>query len=158
MSKILVVQPHRILRHALAVALAPDHRVEAVEIIPEAGDPKTADMVIIDAGALRERGALTARELRLMEPWQVPTLWIDPDAMLPNKKFKNLTWPLSREELKKAVAECLTKAIVASESVGTPEKRDGAPAAGKKERRAAKASEPAAEVDKHVIELVDVVE
>jgi hypothetical protein len=156
MSKILVVQPHRILRHAFAVALA-EHQVEAVEIIPEAKALKAADVVIVDAGALRERGALTARELQLVKSWQVPTLWIDPDGKPPNEKFKQLTWPLGRDELKKAVAECLAKPIGKSESIAAPENRGGAPVAEKQAPRELEASEPAG-ADKQVIELVDVVE
>lgn len=77
MSKILVIQPHKMLRHAFVVALSFDYQVKVVESVPEPSAMKEIDLVIVDAAALRERDLLSARELRAVQGWKLPTLWID---------------------------------------------------------------------------------
>ena len=59
MSKIFIVQPHKMLRHAFAVALSPDHEVEISKTMPASADLQGSDLAIVDAASLRERNSLT---------------------------------------------------------------------------------------------------
>jgi hypothetical protein len=77
MSRILVIQPHKMLQHAFSIALFPEHQVEVAETMPDAAALKDVDLVIVDAAALRERDAMAAGELRDVQNWKTPTIWID---------------------------------------------------------------------------------
>ena len=55
MSKIFIVQPHKMLRYAFAVALSPDHEVEISKTMPASADLQGSDLAIVDAASLRER-------------------------------------------------------------------------------------------------------
>ncbi len=63
MSKILVIEPYKILRHAFCVALSNDHQVDIVTTIPEAATLSDASLVIVDGAALRERNLLAAQNV-----------------------------------------------------------------------------------------------
>jgi hypothetical protein len=80
MSRILVVQPHKMLQHAFSVALFPEHQVKIMERIPDAAALKDVDLVIVDALALRQRDSLAQQELSEVQNWKTPTIWIDKDA------------------------------------------------------------------------------
>ena len=43
MSKIFIVQPHKMLRRAFAIALSPDHEVEISKTMPASGDLQGSD-------------------------------------------------------------------------------------------------------------------
>jgi hypothetical protein len=145
MSNILVVQPHRVLQHAFVIALFPEHHVQLTDNIPDAENIAQADLVIVDAGALRARQLLTGEELSRIQSWGVPVLWIEENA---SGGGMHLTLPVSRDELRSAVANCLR-------SPSTP--RSPVVRAAKGAERATPAVE-ATEAEKEVIELVDVFE
>lgn len=142
MGDILIVEPYRMLRHAFSMALFAEHQVEFTDGIPEPEQVKSADVVIVDARALRERGALRAPDLRTVQSWHTPTVWIDTEKSDPAPARENLfvaSGPLRKENLQNLLAECL-KAKGAAKKPATPA--------------------PARNLDAgdNVIELVDVVE
>ena len=78
MSKILVVEPYKILQRAIALSFFPDHLVEVTEEIPDGSaiEQRSYDVAIIDAGALREKN--TAGDLnRCLHEWRIPIIWIE---------------------------------------------------------------------------------
>ncbi len=109
MSRILVVQPHKMLQQALVIALFPEHEVEVFDKIPAAESLAAADVLIIDAVALRGGDALSTREVRAVQSCRVPVVWIDTDAPPDTAAFTKLVRlspPLKRDELRGAAAEC----------------------------------------------------
>jgi len=145
MSSILVIEPRKILQHATAIALFPEHEARMVATVEEAGEAREFAVVIVDAAALREANGLSAQTLRAMETWQAPMIWLDDDPPQPPKRAKLVIVkrPLSRDAMRAAVAQCLgadPKAAVAAAATSAA----GDTAAAAKERR--------------VIELVDVVD
>jgi hypothetical protein len=66
MSKILVVEPRKILQQAIRLALCPDHEVqlETNLLDPKPSTIKNFDLAIIDAAALRDANMLGAQHLR----------------------------------------------------------------------------------------------
>ena len=80
MNRILVIEPHQMLRYAFTVALCLEHQVEIVDRIPEQGALKETELVIIDAAALRGQNALAVPALSAVRSWKVPTIWIDGDG------------------------------------------------------------------------------
>lgn len=109
MSKILVVQPYKMLQHALVIALFPEHQVKIVEKLPTDWAAEDADLAIIDAVALRGKTSMTANEVRALENGRLPILWIDTETTAGDapSKLARLTPPLTKEELRTAVAELL---------------------------------------------------
>jgi hypothetical protein len=110
MSKVLVIEPYRILQQALAIALYPEHDVQLIDIIPESLDPKDFDAAIMDAASLREKSGLNAQELQTVHGWKLPMIWIDDEASgeeSARNKVVILKQPISRKALMAAVAECL---------------------------------------------------
>ena len=111
MSKILVVQPYKMLQHALVIALFPEHQVKIVEKQPTDWAAEDADLAIIDAVALRGKTSTTANELRALENGRLPILWIDTETNAGDapSKLARLTPPFTKEELRTAVAELLRR-------------------------------------------------
>jgi hypothetical protein len=147
MSKILVVQPYRMLQHAFAAALFPEHQVELTEKIPAADSIQGAAAAIVDAGALKEQGRLGSQELLAVKSWQIPTVWIDAGASCPTPARENLfalDETLTKESLHKALALCLKGGNVSPEAAFAP--------------GSAGTAEGDSAADKEVIELVEVVE
>jgi hypothetical protein len=110
MSKVLVIEPYRILQQAVAIALYPEHDVQLMDIISESLDPKDFDAAIVDAASLREKSGLNAQELRTIYGWKLPMIWIDGEASgegSPPNKIVILKQPISRNALMAALAECL---------------------------------------------------
>ena len=159
MSRILVVQPYKILQHAIASALFPEHAVQTMEKFPEADPSSRADLVIIDAGALRERGLLAAGDVRAMQSWQIPVIWIDADAsveegLAPNRLF--LTPRMKRDELRSAVTEGLRSSL--EPPADKPAARVSKSPSAKKTTADPKPDSSIADTDKNIIELVEVIE
>jgi len=153
MSKILIVEPHKMLRHAFAVALSPDHEIEIVKAFPLPETLKGVDVAIIDTASLRESTG-TSPDLSRVKSWHMPIIWIDDKPAGAAENLFCLKPPVDREALKRAVAQCTQP----------PDKK--APASKPKSRApsASKSKSPtqslpsAAEDEKNFIELVDVVE
>ena len=111
MSKILLVEPYKMLQHAFVAALFPEHEVKIVENLPAAESfAEDADLVIIDAAGLRRRNGGGADEIRT--PWHLPIIWIDnePPTRAGSPTIALLTAPLTREELRAAVVGLLRAA------------------------------------------------
>src|SRR5215471_11883239 len=112
MNRILVIEPSQMLRHAFAVALSPDYLVETTASFPDAAAIADADLVIVDAVVLQKTGMLGGKELKAVRSWPTAVIWIDsepvadPGALI---KCLRLKWPLDRDGLRKAVANCLQK-------------------------------------------------
>jgi hypothetical protein len=143
MSTILVIEPRKILQHATAIALFPEHEARMSETIPEAGEMQKFAAVIVDAAALRETSALSTQTLRAMETWKAPIIWVDGDPPQPPKRDKLVIVkrPVSRKAIRAALAQCLGQHL---EPAAGGASGENAGAAAAKER--------------NVIELVDVVE
>jgi hypothetical protein len=113
MSKILVVEPYKILQRALAVSFFPEHQVEITEQVPEMSvlEQRSYDVAIIDAGALREKN--TAGDLnRRLHDWWIPIIWLEENISTAAPVRENLVVlpkPISRNDLLAAVARCQAK-------------------------------------------------
>ena len=123
MSKILVVEPRKILQQAIRLALCPDHEVQLdaslSDIEPSA--IKNFDLAIIDAVALREVNVPSTQLLSAVQGWNIPKIWIDEAERVqaPSRsKVMVLTKPIQKETLQSAVATCLG-ASLSSKQNGT---------------------------------------
>ena len=159
MSKIFIVQPHKMLRHAFAVALSPDHEVEISKTMPASADLQGSDLAIVDAASLRECSLLTASELHAAQSWKVPAIWIDNDLKIqaPTRdKLLRLKAPIDKETLKKTVTQCLGQSDANQPG---PKTKSRAPAAASNVKPPeTKSPQSAVDAEKKFIELVDVVE
>jgi hypothetical protein len=110
MSKILVVEPYKILQRAIAVSFFPEHQVHVTEQVPEmsALEQRSYDVAIVDAAALREKNA--AGDLnRCLQDWSIPTIWLEennPAAAPVRDKFVVLRKPIVRNDLLAALTRC----------------------------------------------------
>lgn len=157
MSRILIVQPYRMLQQAFVVALFPDHEVKVFAEIPATEALVAADLLIIDAAALRGVDALSTQEIRAVQRCRVPVVWIDADAAPDTAAFTKLVRlvpPLKRDELRAAAAECLRLTSAPSSPASKPA-RTGAE---KTKAIEPKSQSAAPEKAKEFIELVDVFE
>jgi hypothetical protein len=154
MSRILVIQPHRMLQQAFVVALFPEHEVRVVAEMPAAETLAAADLLIIDAMALRKGDALSPREIHAVQRSQVPVVWIDaqpPPAAV--AKFVRLEPPLKRDELRAATGEGLRLGAAAPVA-----RSKRAQTVAKTDATEPKPENAAASDAKQIIELVDVFE
>lgn len=143
------------LRYGLAVALTPDHLIHFVESLPEAAERQNIDAVIVDAAMLR--GAGVTVDVRAVESWQLPTVWLD-DSSSANVSnighWATLTLPVVREQLLKALFECLnppSSALAAAKKIESnivPKPRP----------KKAKPTEAPATDGAQVIDLIELVE
>jgi len=154
MNTVLVIQPHKMLQHAIALSLFPQYQTRMTPVIPESGEIKDVDAVIIDAASLRETHGLTAQAMVSLRGWNVPMIWIDSgdSSLVPTReKLVVIKRPIERQSLQKAVAECLGEAAKTI--------REGsAPARDQEERSTAHAMVGEKIVKAEVIELLDVVQ
>lgn len=160
MSRIFVVQPHRMLQQAVIVALFPEHQVRVSDKIPEAEPSPYADLVIIDAGALRDRGCLSAGDIRALQSWQIPIVWIGSEAFgdsAPPKNRLQITAPLKRDELRAAVTECLRSSLVEQAAPG-PARKPAEVLLVRKKTAGRKPDRAVAVNRQEIIELVEVIE
>jgi hypothetical protein len=160
MSKILVVEPYKILQRAIAVSFFPDHEVQITDQLPEmnASEQRSYDIVIVDAGALRERNTVGDLNLRI-QGWRIPTIWLDEmiSPVVPTRdKLVVLRKPILKNDLLSALTQCQEKGWIMSLGKGsadlTEKVRD-------KDGLAISDLEPRPNQERaQVIELVDVVE
>jgi hypothetical protein len=158
MSRIVVVEPHKMLQQAFVAALFPEHQVSVSETIPDA--TADADIVIVDAAAMRRRGRLSAREVKEVQAWKVPLIWIDDEAAsngAPVASAIRLSAPVARDDLRAAAAQCVREIFAPLPAPAAKASRSVARLAEKTDPIE---SEPpnAAPSDKKFIELVDVIE
>jgi hypothetical protein len=162
MSRVLVVEPQKILQQAITLSLFPEHDVQlSVDFSDNAAAAaRNFDLVIIDAAALREGNALSAPLLAMLPNWKVPTIWIQDGGAPPapsGGRVVVLTRPLQKHDLQLAVVECLTTAATAKPNrTGVSDK--GSPVPSKATTDETRTARPSELPDSRVIELVDVVE
>jgi hypothetical protein len=110
MSKILVVEPYKILQRAIAVSFFPEHQVEVTEQVPEisALEQRAYDIAIVDAGALREKNV--AGDLnRCLQDWSMPIIWLEENTPTATPERDNLVIlrkPIVRNDLLAALTRC----------------------------------------------------
>jgi hypothetical protein len=110
MSKILVVETHRMLQQAITLALFPEHEVKIVCAIPESSELKDFDAVIVDVGSIGESDGDFEPAIRAVQSWKVPTVWVQgfSNRQTPRReKLVSLNLPIEKEVLLSALAECL---------------------------------------------------
>jgi hypothetical protein len=155
MSKILVVEPYKILQRAIALSFFPDHLVEVTGEIPDrsAIEQRSYDVAIIDAGALRERN--TAGDLnRRLQDWQIPMIWLEDNMSTVAPVRDNLMVlrkPIARNDLLTALSCCQAKGSTIPPTYVGEKLRN-------REVLAASELKPDPEHTAEIIELVDVVE
>ena len=161
MSKILVVEPYRILQRAIASSFFPEHEVQITDQLPEinAFEQHCYDIVVIDAGALRERN--TVGDLnRRVQGWGIPTIWLEEtiSTLVPIRdKLVVLRKPILKNDLLSALAQCQEKRSSVPLARGAAE--PGEKVRGKGGFTNAADLEPHPDPENaRVIELVDVVE
>ena len=159
MSRLLVIEPNLMLRYAIAVALTPDNGMKFFDSLPESSSLAEVDAVIVDAATLRLAMKPPLFDSKAVERWRVPTVWID-DMETPvpagRAKWVNLRPPVQRDQLLKALFECLNPSGGVPSAARKLEQRAAMPvkARGKKSQESA-AAPP---VGGNVIDLIDVVE
>ena len=185
MSKIFVVEAHRMLQQAIALALFPQHEVKIGSAIPESSALRDFDAVIVDLGPLGEPDEAFAQGVRAVQSWKVPTVWVQGSSHGAAPQRENLipiNTPIEKEVLLSALAECLgtpakekrldpsTRApALAGDSpsgfrpTGVPEGATGSPVGLHKTAVSSKAEDnqggaAAAAGDSEVIELLEIVE
>jgi hypothetical protein len=153
MSKILVVQPYRMLQHAIGLSLMPQHQFRVTGSIPDVNEARDVEAAIIDAAALRETDGLSTRAIRSIQSWNIPIVWIDNvnSTVRPpnNGRLVRVNTPIAKQSLQDALAECLEEF--------TRGPGEGLPQTG----RAANSSRAAVTRDgikREIIDLVEVVE
>lgn len=147
------------LRYAVAVALTPDHGIQFFDSLPESSALEEVDALIVDAATLRLAEKPPLFDFQAIERWQVPTVWIDDMEMsvpAARANWVNLKPPVQRDQLLKALVECLNPPGGARPAAKKPEPRaaTAVKARGKKSEESA-AAPPAAD---NIIDLVEVVE
>jgi hypothetical protein len=154
MSRILVVEPHKMLQQAFVEALFPEHQVQVSEVIPDT--TRDVDIAVIDGAGVRRRELLSAHELEKVHAWKVPLIWIDNEPVANGAPVANairLSTPIARDELRAAVAQCVRETPAAQP--GAAPKAARAPARATAKIKSAD-SEPQSAAPKEIIELVDV--
>jgi hypothetical protein len=159
MTKILVVEPYKILQRAIAASFFPEHDVQITDHVPEmsAIEQGSYDIVVIDAGALRENNTLGDLNRRL-EDYQLPIIWIEESisTVIPSRdKLIVLRKPFSKNDLLAAFGQCQRKESTRAleQPAGEDEKVGSKPVFAD---AAVKQDSPGKKT--RIIELVDVVE
>jgi len=158
MSKLLLIEPDRMLRQAFTVALSPEFEIQVVNSIADAA-PNDFDALIVDAAALQEREPQSAPVIRPLAAWHLPIIWIDSDqsAQAPDHdRCIRFNRPVSKELLRRALAQCLSAVAVPESSSGL--RAETRKTARRPKRNTKEARNSATGEGANVIELVDVVE
>src|SRR5512139_2480118 len=158
MSRLLVIEPNMMLRYGLAMALKPDHLPQFADVLPEAPTLTNVDGVIVDAATLRHGATSTSVDLKTVDRWRVPTVWIDdrdPASPPDRADWVTVRMPVQRERLLKALFDCLKPAAGSLAAARRVESSAAAPA--KRRVKKTKAANSPASDAANVIELVEVV-
>jgi hypothetical protein len=163
MSKILVIEPHRILQQAISLSLFPDHEVQTMASIPDAGPApaKDFDLIILDAASLRAKDALSTETSRWLQAWGGPVLWVDHEdgeAKPQREKLIVIRSPLTKERLLAAVAESLGLLSAANSSGANEADKETARGRLKTAAKTRETDTAAEQENVAFIELVDVVD
>jgi hypothetical protein len=155
MSRILIVEPYKLLQYAFAAALCPEHELLIVKTIPETVEG--IDLVIVDALALRERDLLAGSDLEAIRNWRVPIVWHGADdSEVPRvDRLKQGKLPLDKATLKQALISLQASPETAARSDATM--RGDGRGIKKPRLKQTKAEGFSREPNRNVVELVDVV-
>ena len=153
MGKILLIEPRKVMQQAIVLSLFPEHETEVMETCPESGATalKDFDLIIVDASALRDADKLGPGQLRSVQNWKIPTLWLEDNesGRVPNReKLVVVKKPIELEALRSALASFL---YPQSAALGQKEAVSKKTSAG--EKKSAESSDA-----ESVIELVEVVD
>jgi hypothetical protein len=127
MSRIFLIEPHRVLQQAIALSLFPEHDVQVAEAAEAAAIGALnddIDLVIVDAASLREGDKLSPEVNRAFEASPVPIIWID-DGDSPHPKRDKLAVvlkPIESGALQTALADLLAPASARKERKASPRK------------------------------------
>src|SRR5919109_3097295 len=157
MSKILVIEPYRILQQGIAISLYPENDVQLMDGVPENLNSNDFDAAIVDAASLQESNALDAAALRSIQEWKMPTIWIGGDVsgrVSSREKVVTLQRPLGRQALMAALRECLGAASSEKRNAAAAERNDDRRVPSKRTAKEETSAETAAA---EIIELTDVV-
>jgi hypothetical protein len=163
MSKILLIEPHRLLRQAITLSLFPDHEVDLPEKTKGSGMESLDDydLIVVDGAALRESGQLSTELSRALQSATTPMIWLEEDDGAGPVKRENLVVvkkPVERELFQSAVNNFLSPSQSArgdKSSMRTgAQKTEETPGKATKKARAEDPQQPTLQF----IELVDVVE
>ena len=152
MSKILVIQPHKILQHAIALSLFPQHQARMTTSIPDLSAIKDVDAVIVDAASLQETHGLSAQAIHSLQSWNVPIIWIDSvdSSLTPsNENLVVVNTPIVKESLQSALAQCLGE---------LPRKAPKTTRIGSQEELSSPRTVSSENIVRRVIDLVEVVD
>lgn len=152
MSKILVIQPHKILQHAIALSLFPQHQARMTTSIPDLSAIKDVDAVIVDAASLQETHGLSAQAIHSLQSWNVPIIWIDSvdSSLTPsNENLVVVNTPIAKESLQSALAQCLGE---------LPRKASKATRMTSQEELSSRRTASSENIVRKVIDLVEVVD
>lgn len=159
MGKILLIEPQKILRQAIGLALFPDHEVKVEEdIARDIGSSKDYDLLIVDGAALRESNRLTPEAIRVIQSCKTPTLWLEEDPashMIKREKLVVLKKPIERETFQSALNGLLPSPAQSRERRGSLVAAAGKGSAAAARKKPGEASDQSAF---QFIDLVDVVE
>jgi len=163
MSKILLIEPYKILRQAISLSLFPEHEVWAEENIDTAvASLKEYDLLIVDGAALREGGRLTPEVTRAIQASKIPVLWLEEEegSKLPkNEKLVVVKKPIEKDTFQSALAALLSAPTAPKEEeevTSPPASGAGGDAAQRPPRR--RRTQGPQQVTFQFIDLVDVVE
>ncbi|SRR5713226_1519999 len=163
MSKILLIEPHKLLRQAITLSLFPEHEVEVRE--NPKGLPMESlanyDLVVVDAAALRASGQLSPDLSRAIQGSRARVVWLEEDGETQGVKRENVVVvkkPIERESFHAALNRFLSpqssRAVEKSgPSAAAKTKTDTPKKAAKKSR-----DEGPQQATLQFIDLVDVVE
>lgn len=161
MGKILLIEPQKILRQAIGLALFPDHEVKVEEdIARDIGSSKDYDLLIVDGAALRESNRLTPEAIRVIQSCKTPTLWLEEDPAshtIKRDKLVVLKKPIERETFQSALNGLLPSPAQSRERSGSLVAAAGKGSAAKAAARK-KPGEASDQSAFQFIDLVDVVE
>ncbi len=162
MSKILLIEPHKILRRAISLSLSTGHEVHVEESLSASGvgSLKDYDLLIVDGAALRENDQLTPEVVRAIQGCRTPTLWLEGEesSRFPKRdKLLIIRKPIEREAFQSALAGFLSSQITPKERAG-PLVEGSAKRDKPKEALKKRSAEPSQQADFGFIDLVDIVE
>jgi hypothetical protein len=110
MIKILLIEPDKMLRQALTMALFPDFQINWAQKLPDSA-PRGFDALIIDAAALREGEPMPKAAIERASKWNLPMVWLEsgksPQPALARRCVR-VNRPLTKDALRSALARCLS--------------------------------------------------
>jgi hypothetical protein len=158
MSKILLIEPYKILRQAISLSLLPEHEVEVDEGLSSrhVGSLDDYDLLIVDAAALREKGRLTTEVTGSIQACQAAILWLEDDesSEAPKRdKLVRIQKPIEKGAFQAALSDLLSSGA-ASRPPTAPATQGPKAGTGKKttDKKSAEVS------DQTAFEFIDLVE